>query len=99
RARVQILEVRNMSGIKIRVEGSIDRALRHFKQKCIDANVFNELKRVAFYEKPSETKRKSDQRKLRTAQKFSKRRFARKPVKSDKSDKSDKPMWKRRNSY
>lgn len=63
-----------MSGVRIRVEGSIERALKHFKQKCIDANIFNELKRVAYFEKPSEIKRKSNQRKLRTAQKFSKLR-------------------------
>lgn len=61
-----------MSALKIRVEGSIDKALRHFKKKCIDANVFNELKRVAFYEKPSETRRKQCQKDLRTAQQKSK---------------------------
>ena len=64
-----------MAGVRIRVEGSIERALKHFKQKCIDANIFNELKRVAYFEKPSEIKRKANQRKLRTAQKFSKQRF------------------------
>ncbi|MBI5779796.1 MAG: 30S ribosomal protein S21 [Planctomycetes bacterium] len=63
-----------MSGVRIRVEGSIDRALKHFKQKCIDANIFNELKRVAYFEKPSAIKRKDNQRKLRTSQKFSKHR-------------------------
>ncbi|MFH0888995.1 MAG: 30S ribosomal protein S21 [Planctomycetota bacterium] len=61
-----------MSALKIRVEGSIDKALRHFKKKCIDANIFNELKRVAFYEKPSETRRKQGQKDLRTAQQKSK---------------------------
>ena len=64
-----------MAGIRIRVEGSIERALKHFKQKCIDANIFNELKRVAYFEKPSEIRRKANQRKLRTAQKFSKQKF------------------------
>jgi len=68
-----------MAGVRIRVEGSIDRALKHFKQKCIDANIFNELKRVAYFEKPSETKRKANQRKLRTAQKFSKKQFKTNP--------------------
>ena len=57
-----------MVSIKIKVEGSIDRALKQFKRKCIDANIFNELKRVAFYEKPSETRRKQIQKDLRTAQ-------------------------------
>ena len=68
-----------MAGVRIRVEGSIDRALKHFKQKCIDANIFNELKRVAYFEKPSEIKRKANQRKLRTAQKFSKKQFKTNP--------------------
>ena len=57
-----------MGSVKIRVEGSIDKALRQFKKKCIDANIFNELKRVAYYEKPSELKRKQKQKDLRTAQ-------------------------------
>ncbi|MFH1229873.1 MAG: 30S ribosomal protein S21 [Planctomycetota bacterium] len=61
-----------MSAVKIKVEGSIDKALRHFKKKCIDANIFNELKRVAFHEKPSETRRKQRQKDLRTAQQKSK---------------------------
>ena len=56
------------------MEGSIERALKHFKQKCIDADIFNELKRVAYFEKPSAIKRKDNQRKLRSAQKFSKQR-------------------------
>lgn len=49
-----------MAPINIRVEGSIDKALRQFKKKCIDAGIYNELKRVAFYEKPSETRRKQE---------------------------------------
>ena len=61
-----------MSAVKIKVEGSIDKALRHFKKKCIDANIFNELKRVAFHEKPSEIRRKQRQKDLRTAQQRSK---------------------------
>ena len=61
-----------MGAVKIKVEGSIDRALKQFKKKCIDANIFNELKRVAYYEKPSELKRKQGQKDLRTAQQKSK---------------------------
>ncbi|MFA5794447.1 MAG: 30S ribosomal protein S21 [Candidatus Brocadiia bacterium] len=49
-----------MSPVTIRVEGSIDKALRQFKRKCIDAGIYNELKRVAYYEKPSETRRKAE---------------------------------------
>jgi ribosomal protein S21 len=61
-----------MGSVKIKVEGSIDKALKQFKKKCIDANIFNELKRVAFYEKPSELRRKQGQKDLRTAQQKSK---------------------------
>lgn len=61
-----------MGSVKIKVEGSIDRALKQFKKKCIDANIFNELKRVAFYEKPSELGRKQRQKDLRLAQQKSK---------------------------
>ncbi|MBI4712597.1 MAG: 30S ribosomal protein S21 [Planctomycetes bacterium] len=57
-----------MARIRIKVEGSIDKALRQFKRKCIDAGIFNELKRVAFYEKPSETRRKAELKKERTIQ-------------------------------
>ena len=61
-----------MGTVKIKVDGSIDKALKQFKKKCIDANIFNELKRVAYYEKPSELKRKQEQKDLRTAQQKSK---------------------------
>lgn len=49
-----------MTPVTIRVDGSIDKALKQFKRKCIDAGIYNELKRVAFYEKPSEIRRKQD---------------------------------------
>ena len=55
-----------MTPVTIRVEGSIDKALRQFKRKCIDAGIYNELKRVAYYEKPSETRRKADIKRCRT---------------------------------
>lgn len=47
-----------MAKVRIRVEGSIDKALRQFKKKCIDAGVFKDIKRSAYYEKPSEQRRR-----------------------------------------
>lgn len=54
-----------MAGIKVKVEDSFDKALRQFKRKCIDAGLLLELKRRAYYEKPSEQRRKQEkQRKI-----------------------------------
>lgn len=47
-----------MPKVRVRVEGSIDKALRQFKKKCIDAGVFKEIKRSSYYEKPSEERRR-----------------------------------------
>lgn len=55
-----------MAGIRIRVEGSIDKALRQFKRKCIDTGLVMELKRRAFYEKPSEERRRQKKKRERT---------------------------------
>ncbi|MBI4833654.1 MAG: 30S ribosomal protein S21 [Planctomycetes bacterium] len=55
-----------MAGIRVKVEGSIDRALRQFKKKCIDSGLLMELKRRAYYEKPSEERRRLQKKKERT---------------------------------
>jgi ribosomal protein S21 len=68
-----------MASIKIKVQGSIDRALREFKRRCIDANIFNELKRVAYYEKPSELRRRQGQKDTRTAQRKTQHKTPGKP--------------------
>lgn len=47
-----------MGRVKIKVEGSIDKALRQFKKRCIDSGIFMDIKRTAFYEKPSEERRR-----------------------------------------
>jgi small subunit ribosomal protein S21 len=39
--------------MEIRVEGSLDQALRALKRKLAKDGVFKELKKRAFYEKPS----------------------------------------------
>jgi ribosomal protein S21 len=52
--------------IKVKVEGSIEWAIRHFKKRCIDSGLFNEIKRTAFYEKPSDIKRRDGQKRDKT---------------------------------
>lgn len=55
-----------MAGIKVKVEGSIDKALRQFKKRCIDSGLFMDLKRRAYYEKPSEERHRENKRRERT---------------------------------
>ena len=66
-----------MAKVRVKVEGSIDKALRQLKKKCIDAGVFKEIKRAAYYEKPSEERRRDALKRMkniRLAQSGKKRR-------------------------
>ena len=56
--------------MEIRVEGSLDQAMRVLKRKLAKEGVFKEMKKRAFYEKPS-VRRK---RKALAARKKAKRR-------------------------
>ena len=50
--------------MEIRVEGSLDQAMRVLKRKLAKEGVFKEMKKRAFYEKPSvKRKRKEAKRK------------------------------------
>jgi len=55
-----------MAGIRVKVEDSVEKALRHFKRRCIDSGLLLELKRRAYYEKPSEVRRRQAKKKERT---------------------------------
>ena len=55
-----------MSPIKVKVEGSVESAIRQFKRRCIDSGLFAEIKRVAFYEKPSEIRRRDQAKRNKT---------------------------------
>ncbi|MCK5577932.1 MAG: 30S ribosomal protein S21 [Planctomycetes bacterium] len=55
-----------MPKVKVKVEGSIERALRQFKKRCIDAGLFVDIKRNAFYEKPSEERRREQIKRVKT---------------------------------
>ena len=59
--------------MEIRVEGSLDQAMRVLKRKLAKEGVFKEMKKRAFYEKPS-VKRK---RKIREARKRRRREMKR----------------------
>jgi small subunit ribosomal protein S21 len=43
----------------------LEKALRRFKRVCSDAGVFSEIKRVSFYEKPSDRKRRAKRKRLK----------------------------------
>ncbi len=60
--------------IKIKVERGdrLDKALRQFKRICNDAGLFREIKRLTYYEKPSERRRREAQQReknIRNAEK------------------------------
>ncbi len=54
--------------IKIKIDRGIglDKALKQFKRICNNAGVFKEIKRSAYYEKPSERRRREEQQRLKT---------------------------------
>jgi small subunit ribosomal protein S21 len=57
--------------MEIRVEGSLDQAMRALKRKLAKEGVFKEMKKRAFYEKPSvrrKRKRSEAQRRRRKEQ-------------------------------
>ncbi len=61
--------------IRIRVDKGdrLEKALRQFKRICNDAGLFREIKRLSFYEKPSEIKRRRERQLIRKLSKYSKR--------------------------
>lgn len=80
-----------MTPIKVRVEGSVESAIRQFKRRCIDSGLFAEIKRVAFYEKPSEVRRRDQAKRKKTISRVrtgsssvDKKRTVRKPVRRGK---------------
>ncbi|MDI6751779.1 MAG: 30S ribosomal protein S21 [bacterium] len=47
-----------MAKIEIRENESVDNALRRFKRKCLEAGIPMEMKKRAYYNKPSVAKKK-----------------------------------------
>ena len=55
--------------IIIRPSESLDSALRRFKRQCNYAGVFRLAKKAAYYEKPTEKRRREERERIRTIQK------------------------------
>jgi small subunit ribosomal protein S21 len=70
--KLQSLALRDTGrSMEIRVEGSLDQAMRVLKRKLAKEGVFKEMKKRAFYEKPSvrrKRKRSEAQRRRRKEQ-------------------------------
>ena len=47
-----------MAKIDLRENESVDNALRRFKRKCLEAGIPMEMKKRAFYDKPSVARKK-----------------------------------------
>lgn len=63
--------------VMVRPSESLDSALRRFKRQCNYAGVFRLAKKAAYYEKPTEKRRREERERIRTiqkAQRFRKRR-------------------------
>lgn len=54
-----------MAKIKIAQNESLDKALRRFKRMCNNEGIFSEAKRHAFYDKPSEKRRRKEKQRLK----------------------------------
>ena len=59
-----------MAPIRIKVEGSLEQALRQFKKRCADSGLFLEIKRLAHYEKPSAERRRAERQREKNIRKF-----------------------------
>ena len=72
RPKLQGLDLKgSWRSMEIRVEGSLDQAMRVLKRKLAKEGVFKEMKKRAFYEKPSvrrKRKRSEAQRRRRKEQ-------------------------------
>lgn len=55
--------------IKSRASESLDQMLKRFKKICEKEGLTREIKRTAFYEKPSEIKRRKERQLVRKMQK------------------------------
>ena len=63
----------NMAKIKVKDNEEMDHALRRFKKECQKSGIISDLRRHAFYEKPSVRRKKkalAAQRKLKKRGRF-----------------------------
>lgn len=57
--------------IKVRDNESLEEALKRFRRGCSKANIFSELRKRAYYEKPSDIRRRERQSQIRRQKKKS----------------------------
>jgi small subunit ribosomal protein S21 len=55
--------------VKLRQNESLDALLRRFKKACEKEGLIRDIKRAAFYEKPSQVKRRKERQAIRKAMK------------------------------
>ncbi len=64
-----------MIRVKVRMNESLDQLLKRFKKACEKEGLTRDIKRTAFYEKPSEVRRRKERQLIRKVQKESRGRF------------------------
>ena len=58
-----------MIRVKVRMNESLDQLLKRFKKACEKEGLTHDIKRTAFYEKPSEKRRRQERQLIRKMQK------------------------------
>jgi small subunit ribosomal protein S21 len=61
--------------VKVRMNESLDQLLKRFKKACEKEGLTRDIKRTAFYEKPSEVRRRKERQLIRKIEKEARGRF------------------------
>lgn len=64
-----------MIRVKVRMNESLDQLLKRFKKACEKEGLTRDIKRTAFYEKPSEVRRRKERQLIRKIEKEARGRF------------------------
>ncbi|MBI4614939.1 MAG: 30S ribosomal protein S21 [Planctomycetes bacterium] len=59
-----------MAKIKLASNESLEKALRRFKRMCNNEGIFSDFKRHAYYDKPSDRRRRENKRRIKTIRKY-----------------------------
>jgi small subunit ribosomal protein S21 len=63
--------------VKARMNESLDQLLKRFKKACEKEGLTRDIKRCAFYEKPSDVRRRKERQLIRKLQKEQRQGFSR----------------------